>query len=138
MSAFPHEDPELVFARKILNHIFQAKKRLARVAGADSAERAIEAVESEFRDGYIRSGIGFELIDPTGQKYTDTRSDVQASLSGSAGTNLRIVETMRPIISLRTTLPDGKATSLIIQQGIVVVRSADDAHQSPGSESSHV
>ena len=129
-SAHHQQSRELDFIKKILNGVFQTRKRLARIAGTDAAERSLEAIEEAFLSEYPSPTIGFVLLDPIGEKYADTRSDVQASLAGESNVNLRIVETMKPIISMRTTTPDGAVTSIIIQQGIVVVRGDNEANQS--------
>ncbi len=126
----PPKEPLLEFAAKVLNQVFQVRKRLARIAGTDSAERSLEALEDLFADQFPMQSLSSESVsvvmhDPTGEKYSDTRCDVQASLAGEAHANLRIVETMKPIISIRTNMPDGLATSMIIQPGIVVVRGSD-------------
>lgn len=129
MSNYPTHDSEITFAVKVLNSLFQAQKRLGRIEGTDSVDRALDAIKHEFRSGYHRPGSGFEMVDPTGQKYSETRSDVQATMSGVSNKNLRIIETMKPIISLQITTDDGRVTSIIVQQGIVVVRSSDETDQ---------
>lgn len=124
-------DPLTEFAKKSLNLLFQARKRLGRIEGTEAADRSIEALEALFAQEFLPAGQGFFTHDPTGEKYSDTRTDVQASMSGEATNNLRIVETMKPIISLRATSPDGASTSIIVQQGVVVVRGSDTNATTP-------
>lgn len=113
---------DVEFIKKVLNGVYQTRKRLARIAGTDAAERSLDSVQEAFECEYPMPNVGFVITDPTGEKYSDTRSDVQASLSGDSNTNLKIVDTLKPIISMRTTTLDGATTSIIIQQGVVVVR----------------
>ena len=122
----PGKDPFVDFAAGVLNNLFNARKRLSRVAGTEAAERSLDLIEEAFSAvpvGAAGKCVAFIMHDPTGEPYAPTRADLQASLAGESSEKMRVCETMKPIISLRTTI-DGMATSIIVQQGVVVVRGA--------------
>jgi hypothetical protein len=56
-----------------------------------------------------------------GQDFAETRTDVEASITGSSTDNLKIVEVIKPII--RAGVP---SNSLVIQKGIVVVQTKSE------------
>ena len=59
---------------------------------AQSFERNFSRLFNIFEeDGYI-------IQDPTGEAYTDTRTDCEASISGRMGSKMRITRTIKPII----------------------------------------
>ena len=59
--------------------------------------------------------MGLRYEDPIGQNYSETRTDVDASLAGSTAHDLVITETLKPIIR---QIDAGH--SMILQKGIVV------------------
>lgn len=59
--------------------------------------------------------------DPMGTTFTETRSDVEATISGGQTENLIVVEVIKPIIRF-----GGKEGSLLVQKGIVVVSARGD------------
>ncbi len=64
------------------------------------------------------SNIGLSYHNPIGEKYSDTRTDLEASIAGSSSENLVITEVIKPIIRYR----QGSMT-MIARKGIVVVES---------------
>ena len=61
--------------------------------------------------------ISFIIENPINQKYKETRTDVEANISGDSTENLIIVDVIKPIIRIK----QGKV-SKIIQKGIVIVQ----------------
>ncbi len=59
-------------------------------------------------DGYI-------IQNPTGEAYSETRTDCEASISGRIGSKMKITRTIKPIIYQRK---DGNV--LLLQKGVVI------------------
>lgn len=58
---------------------------------------------------------GFIIQDPTGEVYTETRTDCEASISGRVGSKMKITRTIKPIIYQRR---DGSVQ--LLQKGVVI------------------
>ena len=59
---------------------------------------------------------GFIIQDPTGESYTETRTDCEASISGRMGSKLVITRAIKPVIYQRI---DGKMQ--LLQKAVVIV-----------------
>ena len=121
----PSSSPEILFAVRALNHIFGLRRKLRRVVEAGSIERSIDALETCFRDQWIWPDEGLVMSDPTGEPYSDTRNDCDASIAGESLENLVIVDTLKPIIRL-VVRADGREQSIVVQKAAVVVRSREE------------
>ena len=94
---------------KIANQLFLAQKRAEKLDD-DKLNRHLSRIIETLEDENIR------VSDPTGETYTETRTDCEASISGSSTTNLHIVEVIKPIVVvLENGLPR------MIQKGVVIV-----------------
>ena len=60
--------------------------------------------------------MGFTIVNPLGEKYSETRTDVSAHIASEKVQNLKISEVIKPIVYKST---DGKLE--LIQQGNVIV-----------------
>jgi hypothetical protein len=60
--------------------------------------------------------IGLFHHDPTGEHFQETRTDLEAAISGKGTEHLKVVEVIKPIIRIGQ-----RALSHVIQKGIVVV-----------------
>ena len=58
---------------------------------------------------------GYMMQDPTGETYSETRTDCEASISGRIGTKMKITRTIKPIIYQRK---DG--SMVLLQKGVVI------------------
>ncbi|MGH7984252.1 MAG: hypothetical protein ACREFF_14090 [Candidatus Udaeobacter sp.] len=67
----------------------------------------------------ILEEMGLFYEDPMGQAFKETRTDLEATISGQGIDNLRVVEVIKPILRYGT-----RDLSTVIQKGIVVVESA--------------
>ena len=114
----------------ILNQLYEVEQKLKK--GDDSA--GISRNLTKIKDAFTEEGfpivdagggqipITLTYEDPMGQSYNDTRTDLEARISGIGTENLVVVEVIKPII--RVTWKDGAdVTSKIVQQGIVIVAS---------------
>jgi hypothetical protein len=118
----PPVDPsrELQPALDILNQVFEIEKKVQKLREDNSIARNIRRLRSQFADGHwIPGSLGVTLSltyhDPTGESYDETRTDCDASIAGSSAENLRIVETIKPIIRLQQG-----DFSVIVQRAVVV------------------
>jgi hypothetical protein len=111
----------------VLNQVFEIEKKVQKLSEENSIHRNLRKLRSRFEEGYplaigqslVRAGLTYQ--DPTGEPYDETRTDCEASIAGGSAENLRIVETIKPIIRLQHG-----AVSLIVQRAVVVVSSEQD------------
>lgn len=125
------KSPDVQFAMKSLNTLYSMRRKLRRVSDGDALARSISVLEQLFREEWCNQSIGFSAHDPTGEVYSETRSDCDASIAGESAEHLVIVETLKPILHLldKSTQPE---RSFVIQKGSVVVRSKDELEQHHG------
>lgn len=97
---------------KIINQFFEIEKKLAALSGAESAQRNVERIKSYFEE------MGYQIHNPIGESYSETRTDCEASIAGASAENLYINEVIKPIVRY---LQEGQPQ--IIQKGIVITRS---------------
>ena len=103
---------------RLFNQIFELERKASRLPDGDSLLRQVRRMKELFEEDFH---LTYE--DPTGQPFSETRTDVEARLAGHSAENLVIVETLKPII--RFSLGP---TSSIVQRGIVVAgESAEQA-----------
>lgn len=103
------------WALQILNSLYEIDRKLARYGDAANIARNVQKI----RDSLGEQGLFYE--DPMGQRFRETRSDLDATISGDRTENLVVVDVIKPIIR------GGSAEfSRVIQKGIVVVQSSDN------------
>lgn len=97
----------------VLNQAFEMERKLELHGDNGGVQRNIERLKSVLQE----QGLFYE--NPMGSRFDETRTDVEASISGEGIDNLVIVEVHKPIIRY------GDSTySKVIQKGIVVVKAA--------------
>lgn len=110
--AFAMEIPKWILVT--LNNLYEVERKLALHGDAGNAARNIE----KMKDVFAEMGVFYE--DPMGQEFRETRTDLDATISGSGTDNLVVVEVIKPIIR------GGEAAfSKVVQKGIVVVESKE-------------
>jgi hypothetical protein len=97
---------------KIINQFFEIEKKLAALNGAESTQRNVERIKSYFEE------MGYQIHNPMGESYSETRTDCEASIAGASAENLYINEVIKPIVRY---LQEGQPQ--IIQKGIVITKS---------------
>ncbi len=102
------------FASNTLNHLYEIERKLKLHGDPASIQRNVERIKASFED----EKLFYE--DPMGQSFNETRSDLEATISGESTENLLVVEVIKPIIRA-----GDKSFSRVVQKGIVVVKSAD-------------
>ncbi len=76
----------------IINQLFEMQAKVKESGTAQQFERNFNRLFSLFEeDGYI-------IQDPTGEAYTETRTDCEASISGRIGSKMKITRTIKPVI----------------------------------------
>jgi hypothetical protein len=100
---------------QLLNNLFEIERKLIIQGDPANALRNVGRI----KEALEQEGLFYE--DPMGQDFAETRTDVEASITGSSTDNLKIVEVIKPII--RAGVP---SNSLVIQKGIVVVQTKSE------------
>jgi hypothetical protein len=94
---------------KLINQISEIEKKLAAKQDT-SLQRNLQRIKDTFQEaGYLYSI-------PLGESYKETRTDCEASISGSSTDKLIITEVIKPIVWIK----EGNMNSLI-QKGVVIV-----------------
>jgi len=99
--------------KTILNQLFDIEKKVAQQPLEKSINRNLSRLKVPFKN------LGYIYHNPLGEKYTLTRLDCEATISGASTDNLIIVEVIKPIIYFQKN-----GHNQIIQKGIVVVAGA--------------
>ncbi|MDX2248449.1 MAG: hypothetical protein SF052_16820 [Bacteroidia bacterium] len=97
---------------RIVNQVFEMEKKILR-SDDPSLIRHIGRIKAAFEE------LGLVYDNPEGESYNETRTDCEASISGSLTENLVITEAIKPIIRLNVN-----GFSQIVQRGVVVVESS--------------
>ena len=103
-----------------MNQIFEIEKKAANLKEENSIQRMKGILEEEFFKG--SSTIGLTYHNPLGESYSDTRTDCEATISGTGVENLEIVEVIKPII-FYAYHENEKVIKVIVQPAFVIVQS---------------
>lgn len=113
-----------------LNQLYELEQKLKRHGDPHNLQRIVTKMTDAFAEeglplgdvGGIVARIGLVYEDPMGQSFKETRTDLDASISGPGTENLVVVEVVKPII--RAVLRDsGGAYARVVQKGVVIVES---------------
>lgn len=113
MSTFSPESNQLTPFLTLINQLFDLQRKVERMEAARSLHRNVKRMSEALTE------MGFTWHDPTGEPYDETRTDCEASIAGNSSHNLRIVETLKPIVRLTHA-----GHPQLIQRAVVVVQSA--------------
>jgi len=102
------------WALTVLNQIYEVERKLTLHGDPGNALRNVE----KLKDSLTVEGLFYE--DPMGQPFKETRTDLDASISGVGVENLVVVEVIKPIIR-----GGNKDYSRVVQKGIVIVQSIE-------------
>lgn len=102
----------------LLNQLFELEQKAVKLTEQNSIQRNIDKMKNYFEFEALSEGQGLIYHNPLGEKYDETRSDCDASISGNSHENLEIIEVLKPIINMKFN-----NTTLIIQKAIVIVQS---------------
>lgn len=103
----------------VLNQLYEIEQKLKKNGDPGNLQRNVNKVKDAFK---ALEEFGLIYEDPMNQPFKETRTDLEATISGSGTDNLVVVEVIKPII--RAVIRDGAGEfSIVIQKGIVVVES---------------
>jgi hypothetical protein len=102
---------------EILDQVFEIEKKLDGISEPNSIGRNVNRLKECFED--LMSDGGLIYHNPLGEKYNETRTDLDASIAGNSADNLVVTEVIKPIIRLRTNT----GVTTIVRKGVVVVES---------------
>ena len=97
---------------QLLNNVCDIERKLQIHGDPGNAQRNVDRIKEAFET----EKIFYE--DPMGELFTETRTDLEASITGSGTENLHVVEVIKPVVRV-----GDKNYSRVIQKGIVVVES---------------
>ncbi len=95
---------------QVINQVFDMEKKLEIMPNSTSLLRNIRRIKTNLEE------MNLHYHNPFGEKWDETRTDCEATISGNSIKKLRITEVIKPII----TRKEGDFHQ-IIQKGIVIV-----------------
>ena len=94
----------------VMNNLYEIERKLSAHGDLGNAARNVERI----KEAIAVAGLFYE--DPLGQPFKETRTDLEASISGTTTENLVVAEVIKPIIRCGS-----RELSRVVQKGIVVV-----------------
>ena len=111
------------WALTLLNNLFEVERKLDLHGDPGNASRNVEKMKNTFAEQMLF------YEDPMGEPFKETRTDLEATITGAGTDNLVVVEVIKPVIR-----HGDMAFSRVVQKGIVLVQSKD-ANQGKQEES---
>ena len=107
-----------------MNQIFEIEKKLANLKEENSIQRNLNKMKGILEEEFFKgsSTIGLTYHNPLGESYSDTRTDCEATISGTGVENLEIIEVIKPII-FYAYKENEKVIKVIVQPAVVIVQS---------------
>jgi hypothetical protein len=102
----------------MLNQLFEIEQKIDKIEESNSVQRNIDRLKDFFETEAMPEGQGLILHNPIGEKFDETRTDCEATISGTGHDNLKIIEVIKPIVYVKYG-----QTQMIAQKGIVIVQS---------------
>lgn len=96
----------------LVNSLYEVERKLLTHGDQGNVQRNVDRMKAAL----LEPGLVFE--DPMGQRFQETRTDLEATISGESADNLVVVEVIKPIIRIQN-----EGLSRVVQRGIVVVQS---------------
>lgn len=96
--------------QKMANLVFEIDKKIL----AKEANTSLQRIQDKMKRVLEEAGVF--IYDPTGEKYNETRTDVEANISGNSTSGLVITDVIKPILYTET-----EGRKQLIQQGVVIV-----------------
>ena len=100
------------FVLQVLNNLCDIDRKLSIHGDPGNARRNVERIKETIEN------IKVFYEDPMGQSFSETRTDLEATITGEGTDNLKVVEVIKPIIRV-----GDKIFSRVVQKGIVIVQS---------------
>lgn len=102
---------------KILNNLYEIDRKLSLHGDGGNAIRNIEKIKDAIREVFSLGEFDIFYEDPMGQLFKETRTDLDATITGDGTDNLYVVEVIKPIIRVGSD-----AFSRVVQKGSVIVQ----------------
>ncbi len=102
----------------LLNQLFEIELKVQKLKDQNSIQRNIDRIKNYFETEAFPGGHGLVYHNPLGENYNETRTDCEASISGSTHDNLEIIEVLKPIIYAKYG-----DSQMVVQKAIVIVQS---------------
>jgi len=102
----------------MLNQLFEIEQKIGKIQEPNSVQRNIDRLKDFFETEALSEGQELVFHNPFGEKFDETRTDCEATISGTGHNNLEIIEVIKPIIYVKYG-----QTQMIAQKGIVIVQS---------------
>ena len=103
------------WALTLLNNLYEIERKLSAHGDPGNLGRNVEKI----KDAVMGEGLFYE--DPLGQPFKETRTDLDATISGHNTEDLIVAEVIKPIIRA------GRAEfSRVVQKGIVIVQAKEE------------
>lgn len=93
----------------LINQIYEIEQKVAQERLDEKFERNFKRIQNTFEE------MGFHVLHPLGEKYTESRSDCEASIVGEGQGGLTISKVIKPIVYQQK---DGQR--VLVQKGIVI------------------
>lgn len=93
----------------IINQLFEMQAKLKEAGSSHNLERNFNRLFNLLEED------GFMIQDPTGEAYSETRTDCEASISGRMSAKMKIIRTIKPIIYQKK---DGNVQ--LVQKAVVI------------------
>jgi len=94
---------------KMANLVFELEKKAAQAAPAPGVQRTVGRMQQVLEEA------GLLILNPLGEAFTETRTDVEATLVGALHDKLTITEVLKPIVYISQ---EGK--NMLVQRGVVL------------------
>lgn len=107
-----------------MNQIFEIEKKASNLKEENSIQRNLNKIKGILEEEFFKgsSNIGFTYHNPLGESYSETRTDCEATISGTGVDNLEIIEVIKPII-FYSYQEEEKIKKIIVQPAVVIVQS---------------
>lgn len=107
-----------------MNQIFEIEKKSENLKEENSIKRNLNKMKGILEEEFFKgsSTIGLTYHNPLGESYSDTRTDCEATISGTGVENLEIIEVIKPII-FYAYQENEKVIKVIVQPAVVIVQS---------------
>ena len=103
-----------------MNQLYEIEQKLKKYSDPGNLQRNV----SKMKDAFKEFGLSYE--DPMGQPFKETRTDLDATISGSGTENLVVVEVIKPIIRILLR-KESVELKKVVQKGIVIVESQKES-----------
>jgi hypothetical protein len=104
---------------ELIDQVFEVEKKLSAINESNSINRNVSKMKEIFENIFStpsETEVGLSYHNPIGESYSDTRTDLEASIAGNSTEDLIVKEVIKPIIRYR----QGTLT-MIYRKGVVVV-----------------